>query len=365
MASIQKRVSTDGKISFRVQVRKKGFPAACATFERLTDAKRWATNTEAEMQENRYFKNAASKKRTVNELIDKYLARVKTGNPKRYPEVRQMLEWWRGQIGVYMLSDVSKALITQKIEGLSQKKKTRFKADDQAAKVSVTISPARVNRYISALSHCMNMAVNELEWMQENPLRKISKLREPRGRIRYLTEEERERLLEACKSSDYKPLYLIVILAISTGARRGEILSLRWADVDFKRGQMIVHETKNGERRLLPLTGRAMSLMQDHYKQRSEYSDLIFPYANEDKPQDIRAYFENALAQAEIENFRFHDLRHTAASYLAMNGASLAEIAEVLGHKTLAMVKRYAHLTDAHTKSVVARMNARIFGDAE
>jgi integrase len=362
MASIQKRVSPNGKISFRVQVRKKGYPPARATFERLTDAKRWATNTEAEMQENRYFKNTASKKKTVSELIDRYLSKIQKDNPKRFPEVKQMLEWWREEIGVYMLADLSKALISEKIGDLSKRKKTRFKEEEKASRVNTTISPARVNRYVSALSHCISLAVNELEWLQENPLRKISKLKEPRGRIRFLSDTERSKLLEACLASDYKPLYLIVILAISTGARRGEILNLRWPDLDFKRGQIIVHETKNGERRILPLAGKAMELMQAHYKSRSEHTELIFPYGFSDKPQDIRAYFENALVRAEISNFRFHDLRHTAASYLAMNGASLAEIAEVLGHKTLSMVKRYAHLTEAHTKAVVTRMNERVFG---
>ena len=83
------------------------------------------------------------------------------------------------------------------------------------------------------------------------------------------------------------------------------------------------------------------------------------------QPIDIRTAWENALLKARIENFRFHDLRHSAASYLAMNGASLAEIADVLGHKTLQMVKRYAHLSETHTSSVVKKMNDKIFGDVE
>ena len=88
----------------------------------------------------------------------------------------------------------------------------------------------------------------------------------------------------------------------------------------------------------------------------------MFPNSTGTRPVGIREAFEWAVKRAGIANFRFHDLRHTAASYLAMNGASLAEIAEVLGHKTLAMVKRYAHLSEAHTRNVVQRMNAEIFG---
>ncbi len=131
--------------------------------------------------------------------------------------------------------------------------------------------------------------------------------------------------------------------------------------MDFARNVIILHETKNGERRILPLTGHALELIQQHSKLRHVKCDLVFPSNNLKKPVDLRTPFENALKRAEIADFRWHDLRHSCASYLAMSGASLAEIAEILGHKTLQMVKRYAHLSDAHTSKVVARMNERIF----
>ena len=105
-----------------------------------------------------------------------------------------------------------------------------------------------------------------------------------------------------------------------------------------------------------------MEVLTQHAKVRRLDTPLVFPDSSGTRPIGIREAFEWAVKRAEIANFRFHDCRHTAASYLAMNGASLAEIAEVLGHKTLAMVKRYAHLSEAHTAGVVARMNAAIFG---
>jgi integrase len=141
-----------------------------------------------------------------------------------------------------------------------------------------------------------------------------------------------------------------------------EILQLRWQDVDFQRQVITLHDTKNGERRSLPLTGHALALMQHHAKIRRIDSPFVFPSRNGKKPFDIRRAWEAALKKANIPDFCFHDLRHSAASYLAMNGASLAEIAEILGHKTLSMVKRYAHLSEAHTAGVVARMNEKIFG---
>ena len=111
----------------------------------------------------------------------------------------------------------------------------------------------------------------------------------------------------------------------------------------------------------MPLAGHALELMKQRSKVRLLNSQLVFPGKNLKTPVDLRTPFETALKRAGIEDFRWHDLRHSCASYLAMNGASLAEIAEILGHKTLQMVKRYAHLSDAHTSKVVARMNEAIF----
>ena len=124
-----------------------------------------------------------------------------------------------------------------------------------------------------------------------------------------------------------------------------------------------MHETKNGERRRVPLAGHGLELLREYAKIRRLDTNLLFPGTiHADTPIDLRKPFENALKMAEINDFHWHDLRHCTASYLAMNGASLAEIAEVLGHKTLAMVKRYAHLSDGHVSNVVASMNAKIFG---
>ena len=101
--------------------------------------------------------------------------------------------------------------------------------------------------------------------------------------------------------------------------------------------------------------------MEERTKIRRIDTDLVFPGRRRNRPIDLRTPFETAVKRAGIEDFRWHDLRHSAASYLAMNGATLAEIAEVLGHKTLAMVKRYAHLSQAHTARVVEAMNVKIF----
>jgi integrase len=353
MASIQERKNSKGEILYRVQVRLKGCPLQTATFARKTDAKKWAQHTEAAIREGRHFKTSEAKRHTLGELIDRYVRDVLPTKPKSQKKQTQQLNWWKNQIGIYSLADITPALIAEQRDRLSKEQTVRDKQR----------SPATVVRYLAALSHAFTVAIKEYGWIDSNPVAHITKPKEPRGRVRFLSDEEREKLLKAAQESDNPYLYLIIVLCLSTGARKMEILGLHWKDVDLMRGVIILHDTKNKERRVLPLVSYAMELMTQHSKVRDIASDLVFPSArNFKKPIDIRSAWESALKIAGIEDFRFHDLRHSAASYLIMNGASLAEIAEVLGHKTLQMVKRYAHLSEVHTMKVVAKMNEKIFG---
>jgi len=352
MASIEKRM-TQGTISYRVKIRLKGYPSQTATFERLTDAKKWAQNTESAIREGRHFKTAEAKKHTFSEMIDRYVKDVLPTKPKQAVKQKQQLEWWKEHMGSYLLADVSSALIVQYRDELASGETYR----------GTQRSPATVVRYMAALSHAFSIAVNEWQWLEDSPMRKVKKPKESRGRVRFLDDEERIRLLSACKDSTNDWLYMCVILAISSGMRQGELMGLKWKDINLKDKYLILHETKNGERRRVPLVGHALELLQKHNKVRVVDTELVFPGKNLDKPIDLRKPFENAMKHAEIKDFKWHDLRHCTASYLAMNGASLAEIAEVLGHKTLQMVKRYAHLSDGHVSSVVESMNNKLFGD--
>ncbi len=355
MANIEKRTAPDGKASYRVKIRIKGFPTQTATFARLTDAKDWAKITEGAIKDRRYFKNTESKKRTFGELIDKYIEDVLPNKPKSEDKQKSQLEWWKESLGDYFLVDITPALIVEYRDKLA-KSKTRF---------NKKYSPATVNRYLAALSHMFTIATNEWGWIEDSPMRKVSKSKEPRGRVRFLSDIERKKLLTACQESTSEYLYPVVVLALSTGMRQGEILGISWADINIDKQYIILHETKNGERRRVPLAGLALEEIKKLSKVRRIDTDLLFPHANtniKEQHFDIRKPWNDALEKAEIKDFRFHDLRHSAASYLAMNGASLAEIAEVLGHKTLQMVKRYAHLSEAHTSKVVASMNEKIFG---
>jgi len=353
MANIEERRNRDEQITYRAKIRLKGYPAQTATFNRKTDAKKWVQQVESAIREGRYFKTSEAKRHTLSEVIDRFVKNELPKLPKVQKLMTSQLLWWKNQIGHHILSDVTPALIAE----------LRDKLYKQGTSTKRDIKSATVNRYLTALSIAFSTAVKEWGWLDDTPMRKVKKLKEPKERVRFLEDKERARLLEACKISVNPYLYTITVLAFSTGARKMELLNIKWKDIDFNRSVITLHETKNEERRILPLTGYALELINKMSRVRRIDTQLLFPSKkNPNKPINIRDPWLKALKKAEIEDFRFHDLRHSAASYLAMDGASLAEIAEVLGHKTLQMVKRYAHLSEAHTAKVVARMNEKIFG---
>jgi integrase len=344
MASIQKRPGRGGRLRYRVQIRLRG-GGRSATFPTWQAARQWATITEGTLRTQHVEPTREALYHTLGELLERYRRQVL---PRKGPGTQAhqgpQLAWWSTQLGRLRLDQVTPARLAACKERLAE-----------------TRAPATVNRYLAALSHALNTAVVEWGWLEASPLQRVRRLREPRGWVRCLTDEERPRLLAACQASHNQCLYPVVLLALSTGARKQETLRLTWRDIDLRRAQLTLPHTKNGEPRTLPLAGRALQTVQALAKVRRIDTPLLFPRADGRAPLDLRYAFHQALREAGIADFRFHDLRHSAASYLAMQGASLVEIAEVLGHKTLQMVKRYAHLSEAHTAGVVARMNAAMF----
>lgn len=352
MAVIEERQKSNGEKTYRVKVRIKGYPVQSATFKRRTDAQKWASTTEAAIHEGRYFTRSQAKRKTFGDMIDRYIEEILPLKPKSQAKQTMQLGYWRDKLGEMILHDIGSSHISAIKNELAIGKTSRG-----------TRSKATVNRYLAAISHVYTVAIKEWEWVHDNPVSRISKFKEDRGRTRYLSENEIKRLLDVCQCFNHRYMYPIVVLALSTGARKNEILSLKWDNVDFERGVIRLDETKNGDQRGLPLEGHAYDLLYDLFKNKKIYSDYLFPSSTVSKPVCIKKSWPKVLKQANIENFRFHDLRHTAASYLAMDGASSTDIAEILGHKTLQMVRRYSHLSEAHTKKVVASMNQKIFGE--
>lgn len=339
--------------SYTALIRMKGVPPQSATFKRKSDAKQWIQETETAIRENRHFKTVEAKKRTLEELINEYRENILPQRNRDKGTVEGQLLWWEENLGKYTLANINSQLITECRNKL-------FKEEIRGEK---TRENATVARYLATLSVCFSYAIKDLGWLAENPVSNVRKPAPPRGRVRFLSDSEHQALLKACKASKNKYLYPVIVIALSTGARWSEILTLKWTNIDFKRSIMHLEETKNGERRTVSLSKNAMKEVIGMSKVRRIDTPYLFPRKDGKKPMDIRKYWNEALEIAKLhdKDFRFHDLRHTAASYLAMNGASTLEIAEILGHKTFAMVKRYSHLTEKHTAKVLEKMNDQQF----
>ncbi len=255
MKGIDKRTHKDGTVSYRARVRIKGHPVLIQSFASKILAMKWKRDTESAIERGSFTYEKPGSKHTLSELIDRYIERVLPTKPKNARNVRQHLLWWKQELGSYLLSDIKPNLISQKrdelLASLTCKNRPR--------------SPTTVVRYLASLSHAFSVAVRDWEWMQENPTLKISKPKISNERTRFLNDDEKERLLSACRESESKGLYSIVILALSTGMRRGEIMNLKWSNIDLARGSIFLQTTKNGDRRFVPLVGMALDLLRSKY----------------------------------------------------------------------------------------------------
>jgi integrase len=352
MATIETRTNKNGKVSYRVKIRLDGCKPVNRTFDRLTDAKQWLQRTEADMRRGIHLPTAENTKRTLADLIDRY---IQEELPKRRSDQKKyamMLGVWKEKLGFQFLRDILPARIAEVRNWLSNEPIPKGRR-----------SPQTVKHYLNALSACLVWGMRDLNWLEENPVSKTQKPSTARnGRIRYLSEDERSKLLTAAKASKSPYLYPLVVLALSTGARLGEMLSLKWSEVDLKKGTVLFKDTKNGDSRTVPLGQAACSVLKTlRYDRPITPNQLVFEGKN-GTPADTRAAWEAALKNSCIENFHFHDLRHTAASYMAMEGVDMLRMAEILGHRTLQMTKRYAHLAPQHTKSAIDKLDAKLFG---
>lgn len=361
MATFEKRELKNGT-SFKAFVRIKGYPTQRKTFKRLTDAKLWAQQVEATIRKGAFHTLIQSDgQKTFSDLAKRYRDEIwTTKSSGTVNSEKAHLAFWEDLLGEYGLAHITSAQISAGMKTLGQGK---------SAATGKLLSKRTLQYYRNTLSFVFK---NAISWglSAHNPVDGVAAITKlNNARVRYLNDAERDDLLAACKAHPNPQLYPIVVLALATGARQGEILNLQVHDVDLSTGKTILRDTKNGETRSIPLVAYALEIIKDQaeYAERL-YFDLpksnykyLFPRPDGLKHVNIRHAWYQAVEAAGITDFKFHDLRHSAASYLAMNGATLLEIAAILGHKTLAMVKRYAHLSEDHTRAVVAKMNQKIF----
>jgi integrase len=364
MATIEKRESGNG-VRYRVRVRIKGESPRTRTFKRKTDADLWAAKVESDLGHGAYVPTTADRRRTLADLIDKYVAehlpisRRKIGHKK----INAQLAWWKEHAGHLTLDKLTAQAIAGYRSELLARRTGRRDPTAGASSPDAPITQATANRYLAALSAVCKWAWKELRWLPSNPVLSVTKGAEHPGMIRYLSDDERKGLLVACKASQDPNIYCAVVLALATGARASNLRNLTWADVDLERWRLRFTHTKNDQPRYVPVVGMAQGALQAQFDRDPTQKGWVFKGARDRVPADLDGPWRVVRAAAGLvgdKHCRFHDLRHTTASYLTMNGATLAEVAEALGQRTLVMAKRYSHQSGEHVRATLERISDRL-----
>lgn len=269
----------------------------------------------------------------VKQYLDQYKGRDRSGI--------QRLGWWAERFGSKPIGKITRQHVKTALDSLIN--------DEKAL--------ATVNRYQAALS-AVFVWFNDEHDTKHNPAREVRQQSENNARTRFLSEPEITNLLEAASNSRWDRLHLLIHMALSTGARRSELINLRWCDIDFQYKTALLNQTKNGDKRSLALTTAVLAELMPF---RGVGEGYIFPHTSRlNAPfAEFDHHWRGCLIEAGITNFRFHDLRHSSASLMAKTGASLLELADHLGHKSMSMVRRYAHLSTAHK----VQKAESVFGD--
>ena len=278
---------------------------------------------------------------TFRELADRYIeftrGRLRSAKNIEFMAKKMLLRFKDKPLNEFILSDIEKM---------------------QGDILNKGLSVRSANHYPIVLKTMFRKAL-DWEMVNEDVVKKLSRCKNLKGenkRLRYLSEGEAERLIEACWPSYLKP---IVITALNTGMRRNEILKLTWNRVDLKNKIILLDRTKNYERREIPINGMLHETLSGMV--RNLKTDYLFYDPRTLKPLErLDKSWHTALKKAKIVDFHFHDLRHTFASWLVMKGADLAAVQKLLGHKSITMTMRYAHLSAAHTKSAVGLLDKSV-----
>jgi integrase len=354
MAMIRPRKGAHGQKRWQWRVTVKGFPAQHGTCPTKECAKDCARRAEGEVRTGR-----APSKLTLRELVDLYEAAVLPRIPDSANLYRQHLAWWKAELGDLAVRAVTPQLLAECKAKLAGEITCRGRLR----------SPATVNRYLNSVASVFTWACGpEVRATDHNPVRDVERLKEPGGRVRFLSRpideksSELERLLAACAQARSDILLDLVTLLLSTGCRVSEILHVRRRDIRISEGGFTIpaEQAKTEQARFVPLEGVGLEVVQRRLSAMRPDNPYLFPGAA-DKP----AYFPKhawyaAVKRSGIKNLRPHDLRHTHGSYLAMMGKTLPEIMQALGHKDPGVALRYVHLADAHKRRVSQEINARL-----
>jgi integrase len=349
MARIIKRKKKNGW-SFTATVRIKGYPSASRTFDTKGEASVWAAKTQGDIKANKYNDPRLAMHITFEQAIDRYLDTI-----SRYKA-----------INTHMREKVSAARLKEQIGT-----ETPFGSISAATVAQYrdlrmkSVSAYSVRLELALLSHLFTKAKKEWGIPVENPVAEIERPSPPRGRTRFLTEDEASKLLEATRKSKNASLYYYILTLLHTGMRSSETAGLRWNQIDLVRRVIYLQDTKNKDLRWVPLTKvltEELSKLREITK--NENDKMVFLKDGQLHSEEFKARpalvfrkaFDMARNRAGLPDIHLHDLRHTAASHLIMSGVDIRTLADILGHRTLQMVQRYTHLLHDHKLDAIDKI---------
>jgi len=270
----------------------------------------------------------------LGELLVEFLKWAKTAHkPSTLKTETMRAKRWLDYLGNIHIGEITRGDVSRILQDIAERK---------SGPTANRKSGPTANRYLALLRKALNWAV-EREYLEVNPIKGIKQYKENPGRLRWLEPHEAERLLNECQHNPR--LFMFTATALYTGMRRGEIERLRWQDINFERDTITIPKSKTGEGRTIPLEAPLKRLLETW----SRTGELVLGSFTHKKA------FMTACRRAGLQDFHFHDLRHTYASWKAMAGVDPLTLSALLGHKTLAMVKRYAHLAPEHLERARGR----------
>jgi len=347
--TFRKHKSRDGSITFTATVRICGYAAAAKTFPTKRAAADWAEATEEMLRDQK--KRGAGVRRdvavlTVGDLLIEFLADPETQKLRTFDDTHRLCSWWLQRHGTLRALELNVLELRKAREELRRGR-----------------SDGTVNRYLSAMRSAWNwgrtagLIPTERRW----PERLL--LTEPRGRMRFLSDDELASLLNVAREHSVQ-MYAAIVVSIATGIRQGELLRLDWPDIDLTKQTLRVHITKNDEPRTVHLPESACEALKA--LKAEKVRSLAAVFAMEDgmrlRKSTLEARWRTIRDRVPLADFHWHDLRHSCASFLAQNGATLLQIAEQLGHKSLQMVQRYAHLVQGAALPSHAVLDSKLRG---
>lgn len=347
MASIYKR--KDGK-GWRAVIRIKNHPTVCDHFDRKEEAEDWSRETERKIKQGRYLPNQARQK-TLADLLDLYIKDAVIHHHKAAKDTVRQLNYFREALGKYALTYITPELLL----------KERSKLSETTTRSRTKINPATVNRYFATLSGAFRFACKTLRWMDENPCINLLKLKSKPKERRVLALGEDIRLLQACRQSQSPYLYCIVLIALTTGARKSEILHLTWDAIDFDNRIAHIKDSKNGQPRRVGLVDSVIQELKQLYRARDVRKPLVFASKTAFGKIDIKKSWSTALQSANIKNFVFHGLRHHFCSIGGELGASGTQLRAQLGHSSSRMTDHYSHLDTNATRFIGESIEKALF----